>query len=58
MILAASTNILSTMAVGGVLALTVILVVRKMWKKKKQTGTCFGCDCGCSGCPHAHSKED
>lgn len=39
-------GVISTAVVGGILLLAVILVLRGMWRKRKQGG----CGCGCSGC--------
>lgn len=49
----AADSILSTVIVGGALLSVVLLIIRSMWRKKKQTGSCAGCSCGCSGCPHS-----
>ena len=40
-----------TLLIGAVVAVVVSLVVRKLYRDKKQgKGTC---SCGCSGCPSA-----
>ena len=52
----ASAGILSTAAVGGILLAVGALIIRSMWKKKKRTGSCVGCSCGCSGCPHSSEQ--
>lgn len=49
----AAGSILSTAIVGGILLIVVGLIIRSMWKKKKKTGSCVGCSCGCSDCPHS-----
>ncbi len=46
-------SMLSTAAVGGALLIAVALIIRSMWKKKKKTGSCVGCSCGYSDCPHS-----
>ena len=51
--LAAGSSVLSTAIVGGILLIVVVLVIRSMWIKKKKTGSCVGCSCGCSDCPHS-----
>jgi len=50
---------MATYVVGGILALVVIAVIRKMIHDKKSGNSGCGCGCdGCSGCSHtAHHQE-
>ena len=57
MVLAAGSSVLSTAIVGGILLIVVVLVIRSMWIKKKKTGSCVGCSCGCSDCPHSSKSQ-
>lgn len=49
----AAAGTLSTVVVGGILLVITGLVIRSMWKRKKKTGSCLGCSCGCADCPHS-----
>ncbi len=41
----------------GALAMVVALVIRSMWKTKKNGGGCSGCSGNCGGCSGACSRK-
>ncbi len=53
----AASSVLSTAVVGGILLAAVAMIIRGMWRKRKRTGSCIGCSCGCGDCPHAHPEK-
>lgn len=48
MALAVIEGTIATAVVGGILIGVTVVILRDMWKKKKQGRSCCGCSCGCS----------
>lgn len=54
----AASSILSTVIVGAVLLGIIVLIIKSMWKRRKEGASCMGCSGSCSHCNRKCSSEN
>ncbi|MCF2679277.1 FeoB-associated Cys-rich membrane protein [Faecalicatena contorta] len=58
MILAAKSSVLSTAVVGAILFIMIVLIIKSMWKRRKEGASCMGCSGSCTHCNRKCSSEN